>query len=213
MTYEELTAKLKRGEALTEEEFKEFGKITRPTERFNEVSSEKQKLADQIKDLNTQIETLNAEKVQLTQQNDDAFNAKLSELTGKLETITGENEKLKQSNSKYERLEKVAHIANGLCKEATKATFKDVDYLSVLLDRKGVDITKDEDVKKALLELKDEKPEQFVVSVNSGSGTGSGSPNQPSGEKPEFKTMEDRAAYIEKNGFEAYQKLVNNTGV
>jgi DNA repair exonuclease SbcCD ATPase subunit len=207
MTYEELTAKLKRGEPLTEEEFKEFGKITRPTERFNEVSAEKQKLNDTIKELNTQIENLNAEKVKLTQQNDDAFNAKLAEMTGRLETLTGENENLKQSNSRYERLEKVARIANGLCKEATKSTFKDTDYLSVLLERKGVDIDKDEDVKKALLELKDEKPEQFVVAVTSGSGTGSGAPNQASGEKPELKTLEERAAYIEKNGFEAYQNL------
>ena len=211
MTYEELTAKLKRGEPLTEDEFKEFGKVTRPTERFNEVSAEKQALNDKIKELNTQIETLTAEKLKLTQQNEDDFNARLSELSGKLETLTGDNEQLRQKNEKYERLQKVTRIANGLCKEVTKATFKDADYLSVLFERNGVDIDNEEAVKSALTSLKEEKPEQFVISVNSGSGSGSGAPNQTSGEKPEFKTMEDRTAYIEKNGFEAYQKLI--TGV
>lgn len=207
MTYEELSAKLKKGEPLTEEEFKEFGKVTRPTERFNEVSAEKQKLNDQIKELNTQIETLNAEKLKLTQQNDDAFNAKLSEITGALETLKGENENLKNANQKYERLQKVSQIANTTCKTVANATFKDADYLSVLLERKGVDLTKEEDVKKAILEIKEEKPEQFVVTVNSGSGAGGEPNNQTSGEKPEFKTQEERVDFIAKHGFEEYKKL------
>ena len=209
MTYEELTAKLKRGEPLTEEEFKEFGKVTRPTERFNEVSTEKQQLNEKIKELNTQIENLTAEKVKLSQQNEDAFNERLSELSGKLETLTGDNEKLKQANQRYERLEKVARIANGVCKEVTKAKFKDPDYLAVLFERKGVDIDNEEAVKTALTTLKEEKPEQFLVEVNSGSGSGSDAPNQTGGgDKPDFKTQEDRVKYIQENGFEAYQKLI-----
>ena len=207
MTYEELSNKLKKGEALTEEEFKEFGKITRPTERFNEVSADKQKLNDQIKELNMQIENLNAEKLKLTQQNEDAFNAKLSEITGALETLKGENENLKNANQKYERLQKVSQIANTTCKTVANATFKDADYLSVLLERKGVDLTKEEDVKKAILELKEEKPEQFVVTVNSGSGAGGEPNNQGSDEKPTFKNQEERVDYISKHGFEEYQKL------
>ena len=86
-------------------------------------------------------------------------------------------------------------------------SFKDADYLSVLLERKGVDLTKEEDVKKAILELKEEKPEQFVVTVNSGSGAGGEPNNQGSGEKPTFKNQEERVDYIAKHGFEEYQKI------
>ena len=78
---------------------------------------------------------------------------------------------------------------------------------NTLSSGKGVDLTKEEDVKKAILELKEEKPEQFVVTVNSGSGAGGEPNNQGSGEKPTFKNQEERVDYISKHGFEEYQKL------
>jgi predicted nuclease with TOPRIM domain len=211
MTYEELTAKLKKGEALTESEFAEFGKITRPAERFNEVSSEKQKLSDKVKELEGKITTLEAEKVTLTQSADDRFNEKFKEFTGIIETLTGENKELKNYKAQAERMTAVNKIATIDCKTYTDgATFRDPEYLASLLDRRGVDINDKDKVKEAIVALKDEKPEQFIVPVKSGSGTGGEPPNSDkggSGDKPQFKNAEDRIKYISENGFDAYKKL------
>lgn len=210
MTYKELVEKLQKGEALTQEEFAEFGKLTRPTERFNEVAGEKKTLESTIAERDAKIKELEADKLAFEQKAQDAFNEKFSELSGKYETIAQENASLKAANAKFERMRDVSHIASTVCKEVAGAMFKDAEYLDVLLERKGVDITNKDAVKTAIEQIKAEKPEQFLVSVQSGSGTGTEPPNGGTGNngKPQFfKTAEEKVEYIAKNGFEAAKDI------
>ena len=208
MTYEELVAKIKKGEALSGSEIEDFGKVTRPVDRFNELADAKRNLENEVKTLKDKVSALEAEKVSLVQNTEDTFNAKFKEISGVVETLTSENNSLKQYKAQMEKLQQVQRIANVDCKEFVEgATFKDPEYLATLLDRKGVELNDKEKVKNALLEIKAEKPEQFYVAVTPGSGTGSEPNNTSAGTKIQFKSSAERMAYVEKYGFDAYSKV------
>ena len=83
MTYQELMAKLAKGEGLTTEEYQELGKVTRPTDRFNEISGKKSELESQLKAKDDEIAKLKAEASDAAQRVDDELNTLLSELSGK----------------------------------------------------------------------------------------------------------------------------------
>ena len=211
MTYAELLAKLKKGEALTSEEVTEFEKVSRPAERFNEVSGQKQALEAKVKDLEGQLASKDAELAVAKQESEDTLTAKTRELAGMVETLTGENTELKNFKAMTERQAKVNKIGTVDCKEYVEATFADTEYLAVLLERRGVDLDKPEDVKAALTALKTEKPEQFLVDIKGGvpaSGKGDAGGGTVVPEKTDFTKMqpEQKAAWIEKHGFEEYVK-------
>ena len=80
MTYEELVAKIKKGEALSGSEIEDFGKVTRPVDRFNELADAKRNLENEVKTLKDKVSALEAEKVSLVQNTEDTFNAKFKEI-------------------------------------------------------------------------------------------------------------------------------------
>jgi len=214
MTYAELLAKLKKGEALTAEEVTELEKTSRPAERFNEVSSQKQALETEVKTLKGQIAEKDAALALAGQESEDKFNAQLRELSGRVETLTGENQSLKTFKEQSEKQAKVNRIASVDCKEYTQAAFADPDYLAVLLDKQGVDLDDKDAVKAAITKIKTEKPEQFLVDIKGGVGAGGaggagggvGGAEKHDDKAPDFSKMsaDDRVAYIAANGWDAF---------
>ena len=71
MTYAELMSKIKKGEPLTTEEAAELDKLSRPAERFNEVSAKAQKLESDLKAKEKELEQLNAQKLDESQKLQD----------------------------------------------------------------------------------------------------------------------------------------------
>ncbi|NCA78111.1 MAG: hypothetical protein EOM90_17435 [Alphaproteobacteria bacterium] len=210
MTYEEIVAKLKKGEALTAEELVEFGKVTRPADRFNEISQKKQEAEAKLAEKDAEIARLQAEQTTQAQRIQDEAAAQMRELSGKVETLSGENTSLKQKQSNFEQLEKIRQIAST---NVTGAVFKNPRYLKAIFEERGVDISKKEDVDRVLTELKTQEPETFTVTVKGGSGTGT-TPASPGAatatDKPVTKwSDEEKTQFIAKNGGEAYQKLVS----
>lgn len=212
MTYSELMAKLKTGGALTPEEVTELQKVSRPVDRFNEVTAERDTLKEAVKNLTDKTAALEVEKTNARQIVEDEFKTKLAALSGDNEVLKRDNEDLKKFKSDTEKMNVITNIANVDSVAHVGARFKDADYLALLLSKRGVDVTKPEDVKTALTAIKAEKPEQFVVVVDGGAG-GDTSKNKSktvqdgSDGKVEFKTPDERSAYIEKHGFEEYLKV------
>jgi TolA-binding protein len=210
MTYEEIVAKLKKGEALTAEDMVEFGKVTRPADRFNEISQKKQDAEAKLAEKDAEIARLQAEQTTQAQKIQDEAAAQMRELSGRVETLSGENTSLKQKQSNAEQLEKIRLIAST---NVTGAAFKNPRYLKAIFEERGVDISKKEDVDKVLTELKEREPETFTVSVKGGSGTGTtplSGGGSASAEKSVMKwSDEEKTQFIAKNGGEAYQKLVS----
>jgi len=208
MTYAEILAKLKTGQPLTPEECTELEKLSRPVDRFNDIS-EKKRVAESERDaLKAKVTELETSKTLTEQEITDRFNEQFKELSGKVESLMGENQALKSFKEQAEIQAKVNRIASSESVKHVNAKFADAEYLGVLMSRKGVDIDNEEAVKTFLTELKTEKPEQFITTVKGGTGDSAKSNAQSQiAEKVEFKTPEDRTNYIEKHGFEAYEKV------
>lgn len=208
MDYKELMAKIKRGEALTQEEIADFDREFRPTYRFNEVSQKKSELESQIKTMTEENEKLKIAATEAEQRVQDQVNAQLSELSGKVETLTAENNELRTKASETSNLLKFTTLAT---KNELGVIFKNPDYLVWKAQKEGVDVNDPEKLKGFLSEVKEKEPELCLVPVNGGSGSG----NQPPAHA-EVKTpvsqwdVATKVKYIKENGNDAYLNLVRN---
>lgn len=171
MTYAQLMAKLKKGEALTNEEVAMLEKVSRPAERFNEVSAKAQKLEADLKAKTKELEDLEANQIDEKQRLEDEVKNQLAELSGKVETLSLDNQKLKEDKAGAERLLKIKDLARD---NPTGAIFNDPNYLAYLLDKKEIDLEDDEQVKSTFESLLEKHPEQFNVVAKGGSGSGAG---------------------------------------
>ena len=206
MTYQELMAKLAKGEGLTAEEYQELGKVTRPTDRFNEISGKKSELESQLKAKDDEIAKLKAEASEAAQRVDDELNTRLGELSGKNEELATELANLKITNQRSETLLKVNELSR---KNDLGVVFKNPDYLAYKAEKEGLDLSDAEKVKAFLTGIKDNEPEMCAVPVKSGAGTGSG---DSAGGTQTTKPVKDwsskeRTDYIRENGYEAYTEL------
>ena len=211
MTLAELMAKLAKGEGLTTEEYQELGKLTRPTERFNDVSTEKKNLELQITEKDNEIARLKAEATEAKQKVDDELNARLSELSGKNEDLASELATLRLTNQRNEALLKVNELSR---KNELGVVFKNPDYLAYRIEKEGIDLNDAEKVKTFLTGIKENEPEMCAVNVKGGAGTGGGDgtdDTHQSNAKPTSKWSDsEKATFIEENGYEAYQELRKN---
>ena len=92
MSYEDLLAKIKKGEAFTAEDVTEFEKETRPTSRFNEVSNKAREAQAQLKAKEDELAKLQAEASAAKQTMEDQIKEQLSALSGKVETSSVKEE-------------------------------------------------------------------------------------------------------------------------
>lgn len=215
MTYKELMAKLKKGEALTAEEMADMERESRPAERYNEVAAEKSDLAAKVASLGTENAQLKVDITTAGQLKDDEYAEKLRKEIGAREDLAKENAQLKEFRDTAIRTSKVRQIAEIDCRTHAQARFKDPDYLDLLLSKRGVDLEDSEAVKAALIALKAERPEQFVVEVNTGaSDDSSGDTNKQTkpaaNDKHKSKTemtADERAEFVREYGLDEYQKL------
>ncbi len=206
MTYQELMAKLAKGEGLTTEEYQELGKVTRPTDRFNEISGKKSELESQIKAKDDEIAKLKAEASEAAQKVDDELNTRLGELSGKNEELATELANLKITNQRNETLLKVNELSR---KNELGIVFKNPDYLAYKAEKAGLDLNDAEKVKEFLTEIKDNEPEMCAVPVKGGAGTGSGDSDggtQTTKPVKEWSTKE-QVDYIKEHGQEAFTEL------
>lgn len=211
MTYAELMAKLAKGEPLTADEYQELGKVTRPTERFNDVSTKKADAERELKEAKDKIAELEAAVTQAKQETEDAFNVKLGELTGRNEELTSELTELKASNKRNETLLKVNELSR---KNELGVVFKNPDYLAYRIEKEGIDLADAEKVKTFLTGIKDNEPEMCAVHVKGGAGGGGG---DAGGGAPNNKPVKDwsiaeRVKFIKENGEQAYTELRNKEG-
>lgn len=209
MTYAELMAKLAKGEGLTSEEYQELGKVTRPTERFNEVSGKKSDLEKQLKDAEDKIAKLEADVTTAKQTVDDELNTRLGELSGRNEELTAELTELRAAKQRSDTLLKVNELSR---KNDLGVVFKNPDYLAYRVEKAGIDLNDSAKVTEFLTGIKDNEPEMCTVPVKSGAGTGGG---DPTGATATTKPVKDwssleRAEYIEKHGYEKYTELRRN---
>lgn len=208
MTYKELMAKLKSGEALTAEEYAEFEKESRPATRFNEVSEDKRKAEADLKDAQDKIKQLEADALEAQQKVDDKIQEQLRELSGKLETITAENGELKAAKTQADTLLAVNSLAR---KNDVGIVVKNPDYLAFCMQKENVDLKDAEAVKTFLTKFKEESPELCQVAVKSGSGGGGGEPNTGGTDKPlKDWTLAEKATFIKENGEQAYMEKLKN---
>ena len=206
MTYQELMAKLAKGEGLTTEEYQELGKVTRPTDRFNEISGKKSELESQLKAKDDEIAKLKAEASESAQKVDDELNTRLGELSGKNEELATELANLKITNQRNETLLKVNELSR---KNELGVVFKNPDYLAYKAEKAGLDLNDAEKVKEFLAAIKDNEPEMCAVSVKGGAGTGSGDSDggtQTTKPVKEWSTKE-QVDYIKEHGHEAFTEL------
>ncbi len=206
MTYQELMAKLAKGEGLTAEEYQELGKVTRPTDRFNEISGKKSELESQLKAKDDEIAKLKAEASEAAQKVDDELNTRLGELSGKNEELATELANLKITNQRNETLLKVNELSR---KNDLGVVFKNPDYLAYKAEKEGLDLNDAEKVKVFLTGIKDNEPEMCAVPVKSGAGTGSGDSDggtQTTKPVKEWSTKE-QVDYIKEHGQEAFTEL------
>ena len=206
MTYQELMAKLAKGEGLTTEEYQELGKVTRPTDRFNEISGKKSELESQLKSKDDEIAKLKAEASEAAQRVDDELNTRLGELSGKNEELATELANLKITNQRNETLLKVNELSR---KNELGVVFKNPDYLAYKAEKAGLDLNDAEKVKEFLTEIKDNEPEMCAVPVKGGAGTGSGDSDggtQTTKPVKEWSTKE-QVDYIKEHGQEAFTEL------
>lgn len=206
MTYQELMAKLAKGEGLTAEEYQELGKVTRPTDRFNEISGKKSELESQLKAKDDEIAKLKAEASEAAQQVDDELNTRLGELSGKNEELATELANLKITNQRNETLLKVNELSR---KNDLGVVFKNPDYLAYKAEKEGLDLNDAEKVKEFLTGIKDNEPEMCAVPVKGGAGTGSGDSDggtQTTKPVKEWSTKE-QVDYIKEHGQEAFTEL------
>lgn len=206
MTYQELMAKLAKGEGLTAEEYQELGKVTRPTDRFNEISGKKSELESQLKAKDDEIANLKAEASEAAQRVDDELNTRLGELSGKNEELATELANLKITNQRNETLLKVNELSR---KNDLGVVFKNPDYLAYKAEKEGLDLNDAEKVKVFLTGIKDNEPEMCAVPVKSGAGTGSGDSDTETATTKPVKdwSSKERTDYIRENGYEAYTEL------
>lgn len=206
MTYQELMAKLAKGEGLTAEEYQELGKVTRPTDRFNEISGKKSELESQLKAKDDEIANLKAEASEAAQRVDDELNTRLGELSGKNEELATELANLKITNQRNETLLKVNELSR---KNDLGVVFKNPDYLAYKAEKEGLDLNDAEQVKVFLTGIKDNEPEMCAVPVKSGAGTGSGDSDTGTATTKPVKdwSSKERTDYIRENGYEAYTEL------
>ena len=215
MTYKELMVKLKKGEALTAEEMADMERESRPSEHYNEVAAKKSELATRVAELETENAQLKVDITTAGQLKDDEYAEKLRKEIGAREDLAKENAQLKEFKDSAIRTSKVRQIAETDCRTHTQARFKDPDYLDLLLSKRGVNIEDPEAVKAALVVLQAERPEQFVVEVNTGAGDGSsGDTNKQTKPAADDKhkskaemTADERAEFVREYGLEEYQKL------
>lgn len=206
MTYQELMAKLAKGEGLTAEEYQELGKVTRPTDRFNEISGKKSELESQLKAKDDEIAKLKAEASEAAQKVDDELNTRLGELSGKNEELATELANLKITNQRNETLLKVNELSR---KNDLGVVFKNPDYLAYKAEKEGLDLNDSEKVKEFLTGIKDNEPEMCAVPVKGGAGTGSGDSDggtQTTKPVKEWSTKE-QVDYIKEHGQEAFTEL------
>lgn len=206
MTYQELMAKLAKGEGLTTEEYQELGKVTRPTDRFNEISGKKSELESQLKAKDDEIAKLKAEASEAAQKVDDELNTRLGELSGKNEELATELANLKITNQRNETLLKVNELSR---KNELGVVFKNPDYLAYKAEKAGLDLNDAEKVKEFLTAIKDNEPEMCAVPVKGGAGTGSGDSDggtQTTKPVKEWSTKE-QVDYIKEHGQEAFTEL------
>ncbi len=214
MTYAELMAKLKRGEALTAEEMAEMEKQSRPAERFNEVSAKVQQLEAQLKDKDKEMETLQSQLTDESQRMQDEVQKQLAELSGKVETLAAERDTLIKERDSALRSVRVREIAQS---NETGAVFSDPEYLGFLLDKAQVDVNDAEKVTEALMGFKENMPEMFKVDAKGGSGSGLG--NQGAAQQQKTKPLKewtdaDKARFIEEGGkIEDYAVMIQQEGI
>lgn len=206
MTYEEIVGKLKKGEPLTAEEFIEFGKVTRPADRFNEVSQRAQTAEAVLKQKDEEIEKLKVSGTLETQKLQDQVNLQLRELSGKVETLATQNSELQKAKATTDRLLMVGNIAR---ENVTGALVKNTKYLSSRLEELNVDIADPVKVADAMKILQEKEPEIFMIPVKSGAGVGSAS---SSGASKPTKPVKDwgskeKVDYIKEHGVDKYNEL------
>jgi ABC-type transporter Mla subunit MlaD len=209
MTYAELMSKIKKGEPLTTEEASELDKLSRPAERFNEVSAKAQKLESELKAKEKELEQLKAQMLDESQKLQDEVQRQLAELSGKVETLSAEKNSLLSERDDALKSLKVRDLA---VNNPTGAHFADPEYLKYLLNKEKVDLDNEEQVKSTMLSLKERYPEQFRVPAKGGSGAGAG--NVGTQPKPATKpakdwTDADKAKFIREGGtVEQFQALI-----
>ena len=206
MSYEDLLAKIKKGEAFTAEDVTEFEKETRPTSRFNEVSNKAREFQAQLKAKEDELAKLQAEASAAKQTMEDQIKEQLSALSGKVETLSAEKEQLAKERAELDYKLKVVGIAT---KNKSGAIIKNPDYLAYRLKNDGVDIAAADKVDAYIENLKNNEPE-FMVAVRSGAGTGQ-PPNTSQMQTAKHTSLwsdREKVEYIKTNGEAAYMKLV-----
>lgn len=206
MSYEDLLAKIKKGEAFTPEDVTEFEKETRPTARFNEVSNKAREAQAQLKAKEDELAKIQAEMTTAKQTMEDQVKEQLSALSGKVETLSTEKEQLSKERSELDYKLKVVGIAT---KNKAGAIIKNPDYLAYRLKNDGVDIAATEKVDAYIESLKNTEPELFMVAVKSGAGTGQSvnTSTTPAKHTSQWSDRE-KVDYIKTNGQDAYMKLL-----
>lgn len=211
MTYAELMTKIRKGEALTAEEVAEFEKLSRPADRFNEVSAAKQKAESELKEMQKKLEAIEAARVDEAQKLQDQVNEQLQVLSGKVEELTKSNNELTAERDMAYRKIRVNTIARD---NPTGALFGDPEYLGYLLDRDKVDIQDAEKLKSAMEGYKEKYPEQFKTPVKGGSGVAGGEKMVETPSKPVDKWGDsDIAKFVAEGGTpEQYLAMRTKTG-
>lgn len=206
MTHQELMAKLAKGEGLTSEEYQELTKLTRPADRFNEISGKKSELESQLKAKDDEIAKLKAEVSEASQKVEDELNTRLGELSGKNEELATELANLRITNQRNETLLKVNELSR---KNELGVVFKNPDYLAYRAEKEGLDLNDSEKVKTFLTGIKENEPEMCAVPVVGGAGTGSGEANNTTTTHKPVKdwSIRERTDYIKEHGQEAYTEL------
>ena len=210
MTYKEIMAKLKNGEALTAEEYADLEKDSRPASRFNEVSEGKRDAEAKLQEANDKIKQLEADALDAKQKVEDAVQSQLRELSGKVETLTAENGELKAAKTQSDTLLAVNNLAR---KNDLGVVIKNPDYLAFCMQKASIDLNDTEAVKTFLTKFKEESPELCSVELKGGSGSGGGEPkdSNASGKAVKDWTNAERVNYIKENGESAYLELVKNS--
>lgn len=213
MTYAELMAKIKKGEALTTEEADELVKVSRPSDRFNEVSAKAQTLEQSLRAKDEELKSLQNKQVDENQRLQDEVQKQLAELSGKVETLTTERDTLAKERDGAVKSIKVRDLAQN---NPTGAVFGDADYLKYLLDKEQVDLNDADKVKTVLLSLKEKMPEQFKVPARGGSGSGLGNQAQQKSTTKSLKdwTDADKAKFLQDgHTVDDFMVLMENEGV
>lgn len=198
MTYAQLMAKLKKGEALSEEEMAAFEKESRPAERFNEVSAKAQQYEAELKAKAKEFEELSSKQLDEAQKLQDEVQKQLAALSGKVETLSADNQRLAEQAKAAQRAVKIRDLAHS---NPTGAVFGDPEYLGFLLSKQEIDLDNTEQVAEVFKSLKEKHPEQFKTPVNGGSGSGAPNPGS-SASLPRKVAYDDIASRVEflKNG-------------